>query len=192
MTVSEYFLQKRRKMADMLIRAGSPDSSGKEEKYVNNHYDPDIAHPNAEYDDDLHVQCPPHISQRRLVSRIDFRVIPVLSIMYLLAFLDRTNIANAAIFGLQKDLGLDAKGHQYNTALTIFFVPYILFEIPSNILLKKLRPNVWLSACMFLFGLVTICQGRSIAIPDGSLSDSHAFSCKQQPADAASSLTSIQ
>lgn len=79
--------------------------------------------------------------------------------MYLLAFLDRTNIANASIFGLQKDLGLDAKGNQYNTALTIFFVPYIAFEIPSNILLKKLKPNVWLSACMFLFGLVTICQG---------------------------------
>ena len=79
--------------------------------------------------------------------------------MYLLAFLDRTNIANASVFGLQKDLGLDSSGTQYNTALTIFFVPYILFEIPSNILLKKLKPHVWLSACMFLFGLVTICQG---------------------------------
>ena len=141
------------------IRTGSPDSSRKEERYVNNYYDPDIAHPNAEYDDDLHLQCPPHTSQRRLVAKIDLRVIPVLSIMYLLAFLDRTNIANASIFGLQKDLGLDAKGNQYNTALTIFFVPYIAFEIPSNILLKKLKPNVWLSACMFLFGLVTICQG---------------------------------
>ena len=74
-----------------------------------------------------------------------------------LAFLDRTNIANASVFGLQKDLGLT--GTQYNTALTIFFVPYVVFEIPSNILLKKLRPHVWLSACMFLFGLVTVCQG---------------------------------
>ena len=74
-----------------------------------------------------------------------------------LAFLDRTNIANASIFGLQADLGLT--GTQYNTALTIFFVPYIVFEIPSNILLKKLKPHVWLSACMFLFGLVTVCQG---------------------------------
>ena len=84
-------------------------------------------------------------------------MIPVLSILYLLAFLDRTNIANAAVFGLQKDLGLT--GTQYNTALTIFFVPYILFEIPSNIILKRLKPHVWLSLCMFGFGLVTICQG---------------------------------
>lgn len=84
-------------------------------------------------------------------------MIPVLSILYLLAFLDRTNIANASIFGLQDDLGL--KPTEYNTALTIFFVPYIVFEIPSNVLMKKLKPHVWLSACMFLFGLVTICQG---------------------------------
>ncbi|KAG7002185.1 MFS-type transporter cnsO [Physcia stellaris] len=138
-------------------KGSSDSSSGREAHYRNNYYDPDIAHPNAEYDDDLQVQCPSRTSQKRLVAKIDLRVIPVLSVMYLLAFLDRTNIANASVFGLQGDLGLT--GTQYNTALTIFFVPYILFEIPSNILLKKLRPNVWLSACMFLFGLVTVCQG---------------------------------
>ena len=97
------------------------------------------------------------ISERKLITKIDLRVIPVLSIMYLLAFLDRTNIANAEIFGLVKDLKL--KGIQYNTALTIFFVPYIVFEIPSNILLKRLKPHVWLSLCMFMFGVVTVCQG---------------------------------
>jgi MFS family permease len=67
------------------------------------------------------------------------------------------NIANANVFGLSKELNL--LGNKYNTALVIFFVPYVLFEIPSNVLLKKFKPNVWLSACMFLFGLTTICQG---------------------------------
>ena len=42
---------------------------------------------------------------------------------------------------------------------TIFFVPYVIFEIPSNVLMKKLKPHVWLSGCMFMFGLVTVCQG---------------------------------
>ena len=42
------------------------------------------------YDDDLHVQCPPHTTESKLVRRIDFRVIPCLCIMYLLAFLDRS------------------------------------------------------------------------------------------------------
>lgn len=41
----------------------------------------------------------------------------------------------------------------------IFFIPYVIFEIPSNIILKRLKPHVWLSFCMFMFGLVTICQG---------------------------------
>jgi MFS family permease len=69
----------------------------------------------------------------------------------------RVNIANANVFGLTKELNLVK--NEYNTALVIFFVPYVLFEIPSNILLKKFKPRFWLSGCMFLFGLTTICQG---------------------------------
>lgn len=60
----------------------------------------------------------------------------------------RVNISNAAILGLQKDL--DIENTKYNTALTIFFVPYVLFEIPSNILLKKLKPHVWCMYFVFL------------------------------------------
>ncbi|KAK8158741.1 major facilitator superfamily domain-containing protein [Phyllosticta citrichinensis] len=116
--------------------------------------------PAVECDGDLRVCCPPHTTERKLVARIDLRVIPLLCLMYLLAFLDRVNIANANSFGLSEELGLASKNSiKYNTALVIFFVPYILFEIPSNILMKKLKPNVWLSGCMFLFGLVTVCQG---------------------------------
>jgi MFS family permease len=75
-----------------------------------------------------------------------------------MAFLDRVNIANARAFGLEADLGM-TQTTQYNTALVIFFVPYILFEIPSNILLKYLSPRVWLSICCIGFGVVTVCQG---------------------------------
>ena len=51
------------------------------------------------------------------------------------------NIGNAVIYGLEKDLKLS--GTNYNTALTVFFVPYVLFEIPSNILLRRLGPRIW-------------------------------------------------
>ncbi|KAE8331862.1 putative MFS transporter [Aspergillus sergii] len=97
-------------------------------------------------------------TERKLMAKIDWHIMPCLCVMYLLAFLDRVNISNAAVLGLQEDLNI-VDGTNYNTALTIFFVPYVIFEIPSNILLKKLRPHVWLTGCMFLFGLVTICQG---------------------------------
>lgn len=128
---------------------------------TNNYYDPNFSSngandTRAEYDE-LRVVCPPHTTEKKLMAKIDFRVIPFLCILYLLAFLDRVNIANARSFGLVADLGL--KNVEYNTALTIFFVPYIVFEIPSNVLMKKLKPHVWLSGCMFMFGLATVCQG---------------------------------
>jgi hypothetical protein len=109
-----------------------------------------------ERDEDLPVACPPHTTERRLMQKIDLHVIPCLVVLYTLAFLDRINISNAAVYGLSTDLNL--QGNQYNVALLIFFVPYILLEIPSNILLKKFKPNVWLALNMFLFGFVTIMQ----------------------------------
>ena len=117
------------------------------------------------YDRGLHVECPPHTTERKLVTKIDLHVIPFLCILYLLAFLDRVNIANANVAGLSRELGLE--NHEYNVALVIFFVPYILFEIPSNILPKRFKPNVWLSLNMFLFGFVTIMQvSANLPLPE--------------------------
>ncbi|KOS22968.1 putative transporter [Escovopsis weberi] len=78
--------------------------------------------------------------------------------MYLLAFLDRVNIANAKLLGLAEDLNLGS-GDKYNTALVIFFIPYVIFEMPFNVVMKKVKPHVWLSVNMFLFGFLTIMQG---------------------------------
>ena len=60
-----------------------------------------------------------------LLSQVDFRLISVLGVLYLLSRIDRGNIGNAKIEGMDKDIGLT--GNQYNIASTIFFVPYILF-----------------------------------------------------------------
>jgi hypothetical protein len=45
------------------------------------------------------------------------------------------------------------RGLQYNTAVTIFFVPYALLEVPSNIILKLMRPSIWIAILMFLWGV---------------------------------------
>lgn len=55
------------------------------------------------------------------------------------------------------ELGL--VGNQQNVALCIFFAPYIVFEIPSNVLMKRFSPQVWLSACISGFGIIMLCQG---------------------------------
>ncbi|TKX18555.1 MFS transporter-like protein 175 [Elsinoe australis] len=131
----------------------SPDSSSDPEKSTSVPYDANA----TAYDEDLHVACPSHTTERKLMTKVDLRVIPFLCILYLLAFLDRVNISNANVFGLSTELRLNTT--EFSNALVIFFVPYILFEIPSNILLKKFKPHVWLSICMFGFGLVTLIQG---------------------------------
>lgn len=95
--------------------------------------------------------------ERRLTRKIDFRVLPILFLIYVMAFLDRANISNALTMRMPEELGLS--GQQPNAALAIFFVPYIVFEIPSNILLRRLKPHVWLSICIFGFGIVMLAQG---------------------------------
>lgn len=97
------------------------------------------------------------VNRRRLTLKTDLCIVPAICLLYLLAFLDRVNISNASVYGMSKELNLH--GNQYNIALTVFFVPYVLAEIPSNYFLKKFKPHVWLSGCMVGFGAVTIALG---------------------------------
>ncbi|MDI1490592.1 MAG: hypothetical protein OHK93_001796 [Ramalina farinacea] len=96
-------------------------------------------------------------AEKRLLRKLDLRVVPIIAFLYTLAFLDRINIGNARIQGLEKDLHM--KGQDFNIALMIFFIPYILFEVPSNLIVRKIAPSTWLSTIMVLWGIVTICQG---------------------------------
>ncbi|KAH7324162.1 putative allantoate permease [Stachybotrys elegans] len=95
--------------------------------------------------------------EARLVRRIDRRVLPMLFLIYIVAFLDRANVSSALTMSMPEELGLT--GQQPNTALAVFFVPYILCEIPSNMLMKRFTPHVWLSFCILGFGVVMLCQG---------------------------------
>jgi hypothetical protein len=73
---------------------------------------------------------------------------PQLCILYLLAFLDRTNIGNAKVDGLQKSLHNMSTG-RYNAALTMFFISYSIFEPLTNVLLKRLRPSIFIPIIMY-------------------------------------------
>ncbi|KAF2797575.1 putative allantoate permease [Melanomma pulvis-pyrius CBS 109.77] len=97
------------------------------------------------------------VEAKKLMRKIDLRVLPMLFIVYVTAFLDRANISNALTMEMPQELGLT--GQQPNIALAVFFVPYIIFEIPSNILMKKFTPHVWLCICILGFGVVMIGQG---------------------------------
>ncbi|KAF9234658.1 MFS general substrate transporter [Melanogaster broomeanus] len=84
----------------------------------------------------------------KLWRRIDLRLMPIITLMYLLSFMDR---GNAKLDGLLTQLNLT--GNKYNIALTMFFIPYSLLEFPSNLAIQVIRPSRWLPAIMVLWGL---------------------------------------
>ncbi|KAL5495356.1 hypothetical protein ACEPAI_819 [Sanghuangporus weigelae] len=97
------------------------------------------------------------IDEKKLLRKMDFCIIPWLALLYLLNFLDRATIGNARLYGLETDLHITDR--QYLIALTCFFFPYALFEPPSNIMLKKLKPSRWLSFLILCWGIVLVMHG---------------------------------
>ena len=105
----------------------------------------------AESEESCRVPSTSSEADARVLRKCDFYVLPMLYVFYALSYLDRINIGNARIEGLEKDL--DMAGNDYNVALQVFFVPYILLEVPSNILLRRIAPSTWLSFLMFMWGM---------------------------------------
>ncbi|KAG5802607.1 hypothetical protein H9Q74_012918 [Fusarium xylarioides] len=95
--------------------------------------------------------------EKKLMWRVDLALIPWLSFLYLLSFLDRTNIGNARLAGLELDLGM-VKG-DYNNALTIFFVSYAVVEPATNALLKKITPRLFFTLIILTWGLIMTLMG---------------------------------
>jgi hypothetical protein len=87
----------------------------------------------------------------QITRKIDLRLIPVLLVMFMLAYLNRSNLGNAKIQGLKHDLHM--KGRNYNVASLIFYVSYIVFEVLSNLILAKVAPSTWLSVLLFFWGM---------------------------------------
>jgi MFS family permease len=114
-----------------------------------------IAHITDQASESLDEMTPEE--ERRIRRKIDFAIVPYCSLLYLLSFLDRVNIGQARLANLEK--GLHLVGNQYDISLTIFFVSYVAFEIPSNLALRWLKPHRWITIIMVSWSIVMICMG---------------------------------
>ncbi|KAI8145184.1 major facilitator superfamily domain-containing protein [Fennellomyces sp. T-0311] len=115
---------------------------------------------------------PPELTEKelkRLLLKIDLRIIPYVSLLYLLSYLDRVNIGNAKIAGLMDDI--DITESDYNWALSIFFIGYILFQVPANLMLKWLGPRLWI-------GIIAICWGTISAALSACKTGSHLLAAR--------------
>ncbi|KAJ5435654.1 hypothetical protein N7445_006539 [Penicillium cf. griseofulvum] len=94
---------------------------------------------------------------RKMLWKLDIHILPILALLFLMSFLDRTNVGNAKILGLEADLSIT--DHQYDIGLAVFYLTYICSELPSNLVLKKASPKIWLPFLTATWGIITMCLG---------------------------------
>jgi MFS family permease len=93
--------------------------------------------------------------ESKTYAKVDWRLIPFLFLCYILAYLDRVNVGFAKL-QMTKDLSLSDAA--FATGAGIFFIGYFLFEVPSNILLKRFGARAWIARIMISWGVVSACM----------------------------------
>jgi ACS family tartrate transporter-like MFS transporter len=87
-----------------------------------------------------------------LIKKIAWRILPLILVAYCIAYLDRANIAVAALT-MNKDLGFSA--FTYGLGAGIFFLGYFIFEVPSNLILERVGARRWIARIMFTWGILS-------------------------------------
>ena len=93
------------------------------------------------------------IDESRLITRLAWRLMPLLGVLYLVAYIDRSNIGFAKLQMLGS-LGLSEVA--YGLGASLFFIGYLVFEVPSNVLLHRYGAPRWLARIMLTWGIVTV------------------------------------
>ncbi|KAF2029234.1 putative pantothenate transporter [Setomelanomma holmii] len=100
--------------------------------------------------------------KKKLLRRIDFRLMTLCSIMFLLKGIDADNVSNARIMNrgtpnnIMTQLGMSS--NEYSFITTVYYIPYIVAEAPSNLLIKRLLPSRWQSRIMVTWGIALACH----------------------------------
>ena len=91
---------------------------------------------------------------RKIVRKVDFLVLPTIGILYILNYIDRQNLAAAKLQGIMEDL--DMTTQQFATAVSILFVGYLPFQIPSNLIITKIsRPGMYICVAVVIWGCIS-------------------------------------
>ncbi|KAK2838272.1 hypothetical protein FQN49_006446 [Arthroderma sp. PD_2] len=96
--------------------------------------------------------------QRRIIHRIDARLVVICGVGYLISLMDRTNTSVAAIAGMTKDLGLKI-GFRYSIIVLVFFITYIVAQPVATVAIRKIGPRVFISVIIFTWGIILIGSG---------------------------------
>lgn len=93
---------------------------------------------------------------KKLVRKIDSIILPIIGILYILNYIDRQNLAAAKLHGITDDLNM--KTEEFATAISILFVGYLPFQIPSNLIIAKIsRPGMYICVAVIIWGTISAC-----------------------------------
>ncbi|KAH6708926.1 major facilitator superfamily domain-containing protein [Leptodontidium sp. MPI-SDFR-AT-0119] len=120
---------------------------------------PSSTHGQAPIDDEVYRR-----TEKRLVRKLDLTLMPMVWILYMFNYLDRNNIASAKLKSFEKDLGL--KGNQFNTAVSILNVGYMLMQLPSNMILTRVRPSLYLPFWVCIWSCVSAATAAARSYSD--------------------------
>lgn len=95
--------------------------------------------------------------ERRILRRIDTRLVLTVGFMYCISLMDRTNLSAANIAGMATELKLI--DFRYSIITLVFFITYVIFQFPATIVIKKLGPRAFLPTITLLWGVVMIGMG---------------------------------
>ena len=104
------------------------------------------------------ISAPEHspAQERAVMSKMAWRLLPILVVMFLIAFIDRQNVGFAK---LQMVHSLHMTEAAYGLASSLFFIGYLLFEVPSTLALHRFGARVWLARIMLTWGAITVLMG---------------------------------
>ena len=91
------------------------------------------------------------VNEKQVMTKIFWRLTPLMVFLYIISYIDRVNVGFAALT-MNKDIGLDA--YTYGLGAGIFFWGYLIFEIPSNLIMTKVGARRWIARILFSWGLV--------------------------------------
>lgn len=91
---------------------------------------------------------------KKLVRKIDSTILPIIAILYILNYIDRQNLSAAKLHGITEDLNMTTQ--QFATAISILFVGYLPFQIPSNLIITKIsRPGMYICFAVVIWGAIS-------------------------------------
>jgi MFS family permease len=105
---------------------------------------------------------PEAAEERHVMSKMARRLMPILVVMFLISFIDRQNVGFAKLQMMQS-LGMTETA--FALASSLFFIGYLLFEVPSTLALHRFGARVWLARIMLTWGVITVLMGFTTSMP---------------------------